>query len=341
MSAKALVVGINKYAPPNSLPSCVNDAENFSDLLSSTYHFDEITKLFDEDAKRANIASALGELFDGAQPDDCLVFFYSGHGYTHKVGSVVEEALVGQDLKFYNSSDLLEAMQDLPDGILTIVLDSCFSGGMEKYIFMSGGEVEQIKIKRYAPVDQAERTKELVAPDKPIPYIPFGFSRTVRPSTLAKHFELPSKKALRKSGIPAQKGPSLLTQVVSLQDPGSRGLLLSACKSDETAAASTSDTNGLSAFTFCLLESINQLGADSTSSDLLGLASQKLADIGVPQTPLLKEPIEPDHLGARAFVTLEPRKPAGAASQEVDKDLLNAIRQILEEILGKVGARQA
>ena len=138
MSNKALVIGINKYAPPNSLPSCVNDANRFSELLSSTYQFDDITTLLDADAKRANIASALDELFNGAQPDDCLVFFYSGHGYTHKVGSVVEEALVGQDLKFFNSSDLLQAMQDLPAGILTIVLDSCFSGGLEKFVFMPG-----------------------------------------------------------------------------------------------------------------------------------------------------------------------------------------------------------
>jgi hypothetical protein len=111
----------------------------------------------------------------------------------------------------------------------------------------------------------------------------------------------------------------------------------------------------LSAFTYCLLESIDELGADSITSDLLEAASQKLADNGFSQTPLLKEPINPDHLGARQFVTLEPRESddaqdtqdtqdvcdesTGAGSEDVDKGLLSAIGRMLEDKLPEMIAR--
>lgn len=52
---RALVVGINNYASPNQLPSCVNDAQTFATLLKSNFGFSDITVLTDAQASKANL----------------------------------------------------------------------------------------------------------------------------------------------------------------------------------------------------------------------------------------------------------------------------------------------
>jgi hypothetical protein len=300
---KALVVGINNYAPPNTLPSCVNDADAFSGLLANTYAFDDITVLKDSQATRAGISNALTELFADATPDDRLVFFYSGHGYTHTVGGIVEEALVGQDLRFYNGSDLITAMQALPAGVLTIVLDSCFSGGVEKYIIFPEGKIEVAQAKRFIPVALNSTSKAPVLlggrelSGRSFDFLPFGFGQKPSTQIYSKLFQ----PALQLVG--AKDFSSI--QVVRLQDPGSKGLLLSACLATETAAASTSDTQGLSAYTFCLTHALADLDPNVPSNTLIEETSKRLREINVSQTPLLKEPIQPSHLGSKSFVLLE------------------------------------
>src|SRR5205823_15090744 len=75
---------------------------------------------------------ALDELFNGVGPADRVVFYYSGHGYQQVINGNKEEYLVTQDIKFFHDDDFSKKTQGLPDGVLTVVLDSCFSGGMEK-----------------------------------------------------------------------------------------------------------------------------------------------------------------------------------------------------------------
>lgn len=313
MTNKALVVGINNYAPPNTLPSCVNDADAFSGVLSNTYGFDDITVLKNSKATMAGISSALTALFTDATPEDRLVFFYSGHGYTHTVGGIVEEALVGQDLKFYNGSDLIAAMQDLPSGILTIVLDSCFSGGVEKFIVFPEGKVEVAQAKRFIPISPANISKSpalLGGKDllgQVFDFLPFGFAQTPSSKIYSKLFK-PQLQVVSEKDISS-------SQVVSLQDPGSKGLLLSACLATETAAASTSDTNGLSAYTFCLTQALADLGPNVSADALVEEAGKRLQKLNVSQTPLVKEPLRPSHLGSKSFVLLEdPEDAAGTAS---------------------------
>ena len=58
--------------------------------------------------------------------------------------------------------------------------------------------------------------------------------------------------------------------------PELRGILISACKEDETAAASTSKTNGMSAFTHSLLKAVNSLGSSRAASDIFNATEQSL-----------------------------------------------------------------
>ena len=88
MARKALLVGINDYAPVGAggpdLRGCVNDVRDMANTLNAlgivratpgTMHI-----LTDARATRANILNELRWLIQGAKRGDVLVFHYSGHG---------------------------------------------------------------------------------------------------------------------------------------------------------------------------------------------------------------------------------------------------------------------
>jgi uncharacterized caspase-like protein len=129
---KALVVGINDYdSPQSNLPSCLADAKAFTKILVEEYNFKpgDIRSLYDTDATRARVEQELDWLFDDAEEEDRLVFYCSGHGYTTYVNGDMEEYLVLRD-GLWQDDKLSKMTQNLPEGVLTVILDSCFAGGM-------------------------------------------------------------------------------------------------------------------------------------------------------------------------------------------------------------------
>jgi uncharacterized caspase-like protein len=137
MKTKALVVGINIYtSAENNLPSCVNDSNKFSALLTDIYGFSDIRKIQDTEATIANMQEGLKWLFQDANPNDHLVFYYSGHGYRTLKDGVLKECLVATDEQFFFDDEFSVLTQSLPSGILSIVLDSCYSGGIDKDFYI-------------------------------------------------------------------------------------------------------------------------------------------------------------------------------------------------------------
>jgi hypothetical protein len=285
---RAVVVGINNYGSDvNNLPSCLKDADDFSTLLSSDYQF-EVTKLLDEAASKKAVVDALNSAFVDLTSDDRVVFYYSGHGYRVPQNRVLEDCLVLQDLQFLLGSELAEMTQQLPPGILTVVLDSCFSGGMDKLFqaVVSESTGEPVRIKSYTPnVDKLFEHAQLEGQLQAIRT--FGGSMVTIPSNVA----LPFAKSL--TLLASSAAPTQL-----------KGLLTAACQANETAAASTSQTSGNSAFTYCLTKLIASDGTLIPSSRILDQARTLLASLKVSQTPLIKEPAEPPNLSAKSFLTL-------------------------------------
>jgi hypothetical protein len=162
-SKRALLVAINDYgSPQNNLPSCLEDAAQFRSVLQSRYGFENFTELYDGDATVANVESGLAWLFENVASDDRLVFFYSGHGYQQPRNGNLEECLVLSNLEFFFDDRLSELSQSVPPGVLTMVLDSCFSGGMEKPIALGDG-VEIARTKLWVPPpDMAMACRTLV-----------------------------------------------------------------------------------------------------------------------------------------------------------------------------------
>src|SRR5947209_5263467 len=283
MAKKALIVGINAYDPPNVLPSCVADADAFERLLTNKFGFTDVVNLRDRQASNAAMSSALQTLLNGASSGDDLVFYYSGHGYSLEKGDALVEALVPQDAQFFDSDELGQLTASVPPGALTVVLDACFSGGMEKAFVLASGSVERAKVKRYQP-SGADKGFVVLSPGKPLEYRAFGHVAGQTPAAAVQNFQ---------AGQPSAKAFSIL--VPPPVGDSRRFLLVSACLADETAAASTSQTAGQSAFTFSFLNRIAlpQLAAGATST-LLDAAGQHLRELGITQTPMLKAPLQLD-----------------------------------------------
>lgn len=146
----ALLVGINDYEPAlGSLQGCLTDVEMQRALLVHRFGFnkDDILTLENAKANREGILKAFEEhLIKQAKPGDVVVFHYSGHG-----SRVLDPDPIGGD-KFNStmvpsdrpadsatSADtpvpdimghsLFLLMSALQTENITVVLDSCYSGG--------------------------------------------------------------------------------------------------------------------------------------------------------------------------------------------------------------------
>jgi hypothetical protein len=289
LALKAVVVGINDYMGTiNDLPSCVKDAKEFSRLLQDKLGFAKrnIREIIDSNATPEKVEEELRWLFNNAGPSDRLVFYYSGHGMTQPVNGVNEEYLCLYGGLLHDNL-LSEMTQNLPPGILTVVLDDCFSGGMEKSTFQVVN-AERTLVKRFKP--DLKEEKKIYEDEKNISFYK-SFSCSPKVSYGPYHPMCKPGEEKRASD-----------EVDQLQ---LNGLLLSACLETETAAASTTRTNGLSAFTFCLLKAIDRLGIDSSSEALRKATEQELKNMNFRQTPVLKVPDNLSGIEAKSFITLE------------------------------------
>lgn len=174
-SKKALLVGINDYAPAGTggpdLRGCVNDVRDFANTMGALgivpIHPRTMRVLTDRNATRANIIAGLKWLLAGAQKGDVLVFYYSGHGtYVADVSGDEldkrDEAICPHDFSaagVIKDDDIRVLLSALPPGAnLDVLFDSCFSGtatrampGAELGSSISGTTIRFIE----PPVDQS------------------------------------------------------------------------------------------------------------------------------------------------------------------------------------------
>ncbi|MEM7553099.1 MAG: caspase family protein [Cyanobacteria bacterium P01_A01_bin.84] len=146
----ALLVGINEYTNGiNPLYGCVNDVRLQQELLIRRFNFkpQDIVTLTDAQATRQNILTQFEKhLIDKAKPGDTVVFHFSGHG--SRVADPDKDSPDGLN------STLIPIDSGLPSGggvvqdimghtlfllmyalkteNVTVVLDSCHSGGAKR-----------------------------------------------------------------------------------------------------------------------------------------------------------------------------------------------------------------
>ncbi len=129
----AVVVGINIYPKLQlgNLSGCVNDARDMANSLRRLGF--KVAEVFDRAATRAGIIKALQEAKPRCTETDRFVFYYAGHGTDTPDGKSVllpHDAEDGSDKNDLKSKELYDLVKVIPAASRTVVLDSCFAGGM-------------------------------------------------------------------------------------------------------------------------------------------------------------------------------------------------------------------
>ncbi len=155
---KALCVGINKFKnlPSAALQGCVNDADDMEKLLKALLGFQaqDIVKLIDTKATKANIIKNLKEMVEGAKSGkySYLVFSMSSHGtqvpdLSGDEPDRADEAFCPHDLAqkgnvwdpqhIITDDELRDLFIQLPENVLLeVYLDTCHSGtGLKQLTF--------------------------------------------------------------------------------------------------------------------------------------------------------------------------------------------------------------
>ncbi|KAG5362401.1 Metacaspase-1 [Yarrowia sp. C11] len=143
---KALLIGVNYIGSKNALRGCINDVHNLQRYLvqRAGYKPDDMVILTDDQRDqrsiptKQNIIQAMQWLVKGAQPNDSLVFHFSGHGGQEKdqdgdEDDGYDECIYPVDFQRAGSiiDDVLHdiLVKSLPPGCrLTALFDSCHSG---------------------------------------------------------------------------------------------------------------------------------------------------------------------------------------------------------------------
>lgn len=132
---RAVVVGVQRYtylpAGANSLQGCLNDARAMKTALER-YRF-TVTLLANEQATKQGILDALQKQKTLLRPNERFVFFFAGHGTdTPRPSLLPSDARVENGANHLTRDELYNAVVALPARSRTILLDSCFSGGMAR-----------------------------------------------------------------------------------------------------------------------------------------------------------------------------------------------------------------
>jgi len=157
MANRALLIGINAY-PGAPLKGCVNDVQEWANLLTSRYGFKpaEVRLLTDARAVTKEWWPRLNWMLAGAGPGDKMVFCYSGHGaqiatrdgHTHEVDGL-DEIVCPADFdwnrKHMITDDQLHRlfMTKVKKGVLfNWIADCCHSGDLTRNLPAPPGSSE-------------------------------------------------------------------------------------------------------------------------------------------------------------------------------------------------------
>jgi len=136
----AVVIGIDEYRTDNvqDLHYAVNDAREIEKLLKETFHFDRVITLYNDQATKDNIISAISRDLAETNENDGVFFFFSGHGCTFEgirgeaLGFIVPENGTFDKNEFYIKnipmSQIREISQTIRAKHIYYVMDCCYGG---------------------------------------------------------------------------------------------------------------------------------------------------------------------------------------------------------------------
>lgn len=132
-SRRALIVGIQEYQLFEKLDYAKYDAKAINEVLTDYHSQFSCTMLLDEDATSQNIRTHFKALFDGADENAVIIFFYAGHGVTSS-GSTYLVTLEKEDN--VEESVYLQWLINIvahnrkPNQTCVFMLDCCHAGAL-------------------------------------------------------------------------------------------------------------------------------------------------------------------------------------------------------------------
>jgi len=262
MAKKALCIGINNYPGTHmDLQGCVNDATDWAATLAGRGF--AVTTLLDDQATKAAMVAAMGNLIGKAAKNDSLVVTFSGHG-TYQPDTDgdevdgLDEALCPYDLQTNGAALIDDEIKTLfatrkPGVRIVLIADSCHSGTVTR---AARGEPDADTRPRFMPMGNW-------LPDKLLPK-----NRAGKPAI----------------NIVAPVGTSPLQSAYSraLGD-----LLLAGCKEGPNNFSYDARINGRpnGAFTYYALKALQTLKPEATYQDWYKTIVKYLPSASYPQVP--------------------------------------------------------
>ncbi|HEX9996716.1 MAG TPA: caspase family protein [Abditibacterium sp.] len=163
---RAIVVGVNQYPflEGANLAGCVNDAKTMKATFEK-YGF-VVTMLADDKAKKADILGAIKAV--AAEKPGRFAFYFAGHGFnSSERGAVllVNDTREGAENFDLTADELNRAVRQIPTPNRSILLDSCFSGGMTRSAEKFKAKSPYFKTRYYS----LRGTKQLILQATPQP----------------------------------------------------------------------------------------------------------------------------------------------------------------------------
>jgi len=250
MTKKALCVGVNDYpfGEDNDLRGCVNDANDWANLLRNHFDFTDVTQLLNSDATKANILSGLKGLLAGASAGDVLVFTNASHG-TYLADTDGDEPKYDEAICPYDTDsnlliddELRNLFLNIPKDVqLTVISDSCHSGS-----------VTRVKVNEY------RRNRQL------------------------------SPSVLRNPVLSASEMKEARGKKEKFPESGMTEILLSGCKSNQTSADAYINNDYHGAMSFYAIQAIKDAGYNLTYAELHANLLPLLEDENYDQVPQLE-----------------------------------------------------
>lgn len=135
-TSHALIVGINSYADPRFVPlgQAEKDASEVAALLSAPPYNFQISLLLGQQATRQAILAELHKL-RRTKPDDRIVVYFAGHGYTltdlysHETGYLAAaDTIPDQDYTALEMDEVTGLIKNAYAKHIAFIFDACFSG---------------------------------------------------------------------------------------------------------------------------------------------------------------------------------------------------------------------
>ena len=132
---QAICVGINhyKFLPGADLAGCVNDAKAMQSVFAK-YRF-HVTLLTDDQATKQGILGAIQAAGAKMKPGERFGFYYAGHGTPGQgknANLLPSDADADTEAQDITAQELYQAVSAVPASSRTVILDSCFSGGLTR-----------------------------------------------------------------------------------------------------------------------------------------------------------------------------------------------------------------